>query len=217
MSYQTILKKVEIEHHARLIAVSKTKPIDMIMPMYELGQRLFGENRVHEVVEKYDAMPKDIAWHLIGSLQKNKVKYIAPFISMIHSIDSIELAKEVNKQALKNDRVIDVLLQIKIADEDSKQGYEWSELELDCKNGLLNFTHIRICGVMGMATFTDEQAQVRSEFKLLKSYFDHLKSKHFKDQSSFSEISMGMSGDYEIALEEGATLVRIGSALFGSR
>ena len=208
---------VEVEHNAKLVAVSKTKPVEDILKLYDEGQRIFGENRVQELVEKYDEMPKDIQWHIIGTLQKNKVKYIAPFVSLIHSIDSIDLLKTANKEAAKNDRVMDVLLQIRIAEEETKQGFEWDELLQDITKDVIDALHnVRVVGVMGMASFVDDKNQVQEEFSQLKHYFDILKKDIFSEDS-FKEISMGMSGDYEIALAQGATLVRIGSALFGSR
>lgn len=201
-----------------LVAVSKTKPIDAIQQMYDQGQRVFGENRVQELEEKYLALPKDIQWHLIGHLQKNKVKYIAPFVSMIHSVDSLELLEIINKEAVKSDRIISVLLQYYIAKEDTKFGL--SEAEGLALLDLLEekpLTNIKICGVMGMASFSDDKALVRSEFQNLKNIFNQLKNKYFATDDAFKEVSMGMSGDYELAIEEGSTMVRIGSALFGSR
>lgn len=201
-----------------LVAVSKTKPIEAIQQMYDQGQRVFGENRVQELEEKYLALPKDIQWHLIGHLQKNKVKYIAPFVSMIHSVDSLELLEIINKEAAKSDRIISVLLQFYIAKEDTKFGLSESE-GLALLDQLVEkpLTNIKICGVMGMASFSDDTALVRSEFRNLKSIFIKLKDKYFGREEAFKEISMGMSGDYELAIEEGSTMVRIGSALFGSR
>lgn len=201
-----------------LVAVSKTKPIDAIQQMYDQGQRVFGENRVQELEEKYVALPKDIQWHLIGHLQKNKVKYIAPFVSMIHSVDSLELLEIINKEAVKADRIISVLLQYYIAKEDTKFGLSEAEgLALLDQLKEKPFTNIKICGVMGMASFSDDKALVRSEFQNLKNIFVQLKNKYFAADDAFKEVSMGMSGDYELAIEEGSTMVRIGSALFGSR
>ena len=201
-----------------LVAVSKTKPNEAILEMYNEGQRIFGENKVQELTEKYDALPKDIQWHAIGHLQTNKVKYIAPFVTMIHSIDSLKLLKEVNKRAKQNERTINCLLQMHIAEEDSKFGLNKSEVKalLD-SDTYRSFENIRIVGVMGMATFTNDTQQVRQEFKNLKSIFKNLKSTYFNTSDSFKEISMGMSGDYELAMEEGSTMVRIGSLLFGKR
>lgn len=201
-----------------LVAVSKTKPQAAISEMYETGQRIFGENRVQELVEKHEALPKDIQWHLIGHLQRNKVKYIAPFVSMIHSIDSPRLFKEVNKEATKNERTIDCLLQFHIAEEESKFGFDKQEVIDFLESEVYkNAQNVNIVGIMGMATFTDDEAQVRKEFQHLKRIFDELKIEYFQDKSDFKEISMGMSGDYQLAIEEGSTMVRIGSKLFGKR
>lgn len=213
------LKQELAQYNAQLIAVSKTKPNAAIDELYEKGQRAFGENKVQELVEKYEALPKDIEWHLIGHLQRNKVKYIAPFVAMIHSIDSLKLLKEVQKQAAKSDRVIPVLLQMHIAEEETKFGLDKNELIeiLDfytSENG--PFSNIKICGLMGMATFTDDKKQVANEFASLKDLFTFCKESYLL-RDDFKEISMGMSGDYKIALEQGSTMVRIGSMLFGSR
>ena len=201
-----------------LIAVSKTKPVEKILSVYQEGQRIFGENRVQELVDKVDKLPADIEWHMIGHLQSNKVKYIAPFVKMIHSVESLKLLKEINKQAKRSDRTIQVLLQFKIAEEFTKYGLSLQEageiLESETYQAMKN---IRICGVMGMATFTNDEFQVRSEFKTLKSIFDNLKENYFQNDPNFKEISMGMSGDYKIAIEEGSTMVRIGSLIFGAR
>lgn len=203
---------------ATLVAVSKTKPNEMIMDLYESGQLDFGENRVQELVEKYEYLPKDIRWHAIGHLQTNKVKYIAPFVHLIHSVDSFKVLKEINKQAERQERTIDCLLQFKIAEEDTKYGFD-----IETARAMLDSTefeklkNVRMAGVMGMATFTENEDQVRSEFKNLKFIFDIIKEHHFNSEESFREISMGMSGDYHIALEEGSTMIRIGSLLFGAR
>lgn len=203
---------------ARLIAVSKTKPAESIAEAYAAGQRLFGENTVQELVEKYETLPKDIEWHLIGHLQSNKVKYIAPFISMIHSVDSLKLAQEINKQALKNGRVIDCLLQIYIADEDTKFGLDFAEaIELLRSEEFKDLKNIRIRGVMGIATLTDNPRMIKDEFYELKTFFTGLKETFFRKEDSFNEISMGMSGDYKLALEQGSTMIRLGSTLFGTR
>lgn len=201
-----------------LIAVSKTKPQSDIQEAYDAGQRVFGENKALEMRDKRNALPDDIDWHFIGHLQTNKIKYIAPFVKMIHSIDSVSLLEAVNKEAVKNDRVIDCLLQFHIAKEESKFGLNLEEAEalLQSEN-YLAMSNIRICGVMGMATFTDDMEMVRDEFKSLKMIFDTLKVKYFSDEESFKEISMGMSEDYPIAIEEGATMVRVGSKIFGVR
>ncbi len=215
--YNEILKKVT-EYQATLVAVSKTKPNAVIMPIYDLGQRHFGENRVQELVDKYESLPKDIHWHMIGSLQKNKVKYIAPFIHLIHSVDSPELFETIQKEATKANRTIDVLLQVHIAREETKQGFEAREIELFLQNlTSAQSSHVHIVGLMGMATFTNDTAVVTEEFRSLKSTFDNLKGSYFQDAPRFEHISMGMSGDYEIALEEGSTMVRVGSAIFGNR
>ena len=202
----------------KLIAVSKTKPNEAIQKMYDQGQRIFGENKVQELVNKYEALPKDIEWHLIGHLQTNKVKYIAPFVQLIHSVDSIKLLKEINKQAAKHDRVINVLLQFHIAEEMTKFGLDMQEAEhLLSSNLFVDMKNIRVVGVMGMATFTNDTEQVRKEFRVLNHIFNQLKNNYFENNHAFREISMGMSGDYSIAIEEGSTMVRIGSLLFGSR
>ncbi len=212
------IKKTLTPAGARLVAVSKTKPNEQILALYEIGQRIFGENYVQEFVEKQASLPKDIEWHFIGHLQSNKVKYIAPFVEMIHAVDSEKLLLEIDKQAAKNNRVIKCLLQFHIAKEESKFGFDLSEVDdFLPKIGGGKLSHISICGVMGMATFTDDKAQVRAEFQQLKHIFDTLKSRYFVDNESFTEISMGMSDDYEIAVAEGSTLVRIGSLLFGKR
>ncbi|MFK8037906.1 MAG: YggS family pyridoxal phosphate-dependent enzyme [Crocinitomicaceae bacterium] len=201
-----------------LVAVSKTKPISLLLEAYDAGQRIFGENKALEMAEKYEALPKDIEWHFIGHLQTNKVKYIAPFVDLIHSIDSFKILSKINSEAKKNDRVINILLQFHIAKEDSKFGFSLkSAFEmLDSKDfSLLN--NISIQGVMGMATFTNDQEIISSEFKSLKSIFDQLKTSHFSDNTSFKEISMGMSGDYKLAIVGGSTMVRVGSSIFGQR
>lgn len=204
--------------HTQLVAVSKTKPNGLIQSIYDQGQRIFGENRVQELVEKYEALPQDIQWHFIGHLQTNKVKYIAPFVSLIHSVDSLKVLKEINKQAKRNERIIDVLLQFHIAEEESKYGLDLAEAkEILESDAFAKMENIRIVGVMGMATFTDNETQVRREFRNLKNIFFKLKELFFLETESFKEISMGMSGDYAIAIEEGSTMVRIGSLLFGKR
>ncbi len=207
-----------IPENVTLVAVSKTKPIQAIQSLYEAGQRVFGENRVQELVEKHDALPKDIHWHLIGHLQRNKVKYVAPFVDVIHSIDSERLLDEVNIHAKKNNRKIKVLLQFYIASEETKFGFDWKEIEeLFSRRSPDIFDSIEFYGVMGMASFSDDENLVRKEFRNLKSIFDQLQSTYFKSSSNFKEISMGMSGDYLMAVEEGSTMVRVGSSLFGSR
>lgn len=201
-----------------LVAVSKTKPESAILDMYNQGHRIFGENKVQELVAKQGNLPKDIEWHFIGHLQRNKVKYIASFVHLIHSIDSPKLLKEVNKQAKKSERVVDVLLQLKIAEETSKFGFDSNTIkQFLSTDDFKMLTNIRVVGLMGMATFTYNDQQVRNEFKLLKKTFDDLKTTYFSDKDYFNELSMGMSGDYKMAIEEGSTMVRIGSLLFGNR
>lgn len=202
----------------KLIAVTKTKPIEMLMQAYEAGCKRFGENKVQEMVSKYELLPKDIEWHLIGHLQSNKVKYMAPFVSLIHSIDSLKLLQEVNKQAKKYNRVIACLLQIYIAAEENKFGLSYEEAEeLLLSPELKGLSNIKISGLMGMATFTDNQQQIREEFRRLKSFFEQMKHKTLPANVSLTELSMGMSGDYQIAIEEGSTLIRVGSSIFGAR
>jgi pyridoxal phosphate enzyme (YggS family) len=201
-----------------LIAVSKTHPIERIMEAYEAGQRDFGENKVQELVEKYEALPKDIRWHMIGHLQSNKVKYIAPFVHLIHGVDSFNLLKEINKQGQKNGRQISCLLQFHIAQEDTKFGLSLEEAKAFLAGPEFSLLdHVRICGVMGMATFTENTAQIRKEFQNLHAIYQQLQSSYFSSNSEFKEISMGMSDDYPIAMEEGSTLIRVGSKIFGKR
>lgn len=207
-----------IPENVKLIAVSKTKPNEAIVEAYNSGYKVFGENKPQELRGKYDVLAKDIEWHFIGHLQTNKVKYIAEFVHLIHAVDSMKLLKEINKQALKYDRTINCLLQFHIAEEESKFGYNLSEAqEMLNSDEFKNLERINIVGVMGMATFTDDHDQVRSEFKQLKTNFDILKADCFKDKSDFTEVSMGMSGDYQIAIKEGSTMVRVGSSIFGAR
>ncbi|MTI38626.1 YggS family pyridoxal phosphate-dependent enzyme [Fulvivirga lutimaris] len=204
--------------NARLVAVSKTKPNELILEAYNAGQRVFGENKIQEMTDKSEALPKDIEWHMIGHVQRNKVKYMATFVSLIHSVDSWKLLKEVNKQALKNDRVIDCLLQMHIAEEETKFGLSKDELlEILESPELLDLQNIRIIGLMGMATFTEDKGQIRKEFKSLANTYNEVKSTYHADNIEWKELSMGMSGDYDIAIEEGSTLVRVGSSIFGSR
>jgi PLP dependent protein len=203
---------------AKLIAVTKTKPISDLMQAYEVGFKRYGENKVQEMVEKYEAMPKDIEWHMIGHLQSNKVKYIAPFVSLIHSVDSIKLLQEINKQASKYGRIIPCLLQIYIATEETKFGLNLAELQdLLTSKEFEQLDNIKIVGLMGMASFSTDTKLVKNEFKSLKNIFETVSKKHVGNNIKWEEISMGMSGDYELAIAEGSTLVRIGSALFGSR
>lgn len=212
------LKKVKenLPSHVTLIAISKTKPFIDIMEVYEEGHRIFGENKVQELVEKHEELPKDIEWHLVGHLQSNKVKYIVPFVSMIHSVDSLKLLQEINKQGEKINRKVPVLLQIYIAKEESKFGLDENELEEILKQ-LNSFNYVKICGLMGMATNTDDEEIVKNEFRSLKHLFKRVKAEHFLEDDFFKEISMGMSGDYLMAIEEGSTMVRVGSSIFGTR
>jgi pyridoxal phosphate enzyme (YggS family) len=201
-----------------LIAVSKAQPVEKIREAYACGLRIFGENKVQELVPKYEALPKDIAWHMIGHLQTNKVKYIAPFVSLIQSVDSVKLLAEINKQALKVNREIPCLLQIHIAEEETKFGFSEQELtEFLSSSSCNTLKNIQVTGLMGMATFTENQDQVRREFKSLKTLFEKLKSRSLPDKFKMQELSMGMSGDYKIALEEGSTMIRVGTAIFGQR
>jgi len=212
------IKKEIGTSNVKLIAVSKTKPAESILEAYEAGHRLFGENMVQELVEKHEKLPKDIEWHLIGHLQTNKVKYIAPFINLIHSVDSLKLIQEINKQALKNNRVIDCLLQLEIADEETKFGMDMAEaIEFLRSNEFQELKNIRICGVMGIATLTDNPEMTAEEFYELKTFFNGLKDTFFRKDPAFKEISMGMSGDYKLAIEKGSTLIRLGSTIFGVR
>jgi PLP dependent protein len=212
------LKNTFINSSCLLIAVSKTKPVSILKEAYEAGIRDFGENKVQELVEKQLQMPKDIRWHMIGHLQRNKVKYIAPFVYMIHAVDSLRLLQEIDKQAEKNGRIISCLLQIHIAMEDTKFGFNEEELEfLLSSEEILQLKHIEISGLMGMATFTENEKQIRSEFSMLKALFEKLRKRDLPDNFNLKELSMGMSGDYLIAQEEGSTMVRIGTAIFGER
>jgi hypothetical protein len=204
---------------AKLVAVSKTKPIEMLMELYETGWKVFGENKVQEMEEKYESMPKDIEWHLIGTLQTNKIKYIVPFVHLIHSVDRLKVLKEINKQAAKVDRVVDCLLQIHIAEEETKSGFDYTEAEALFKDDSLlqSLPYIRIKGLMGMATNTKDESKVRQEFKGLRQFWERMQSESSAPNVELSELSMGMSGDYQIAVEEGSTLIRVGSAIFGER
>lgn len=214
----TSLKKETEPVNVKLIAVSKTKTAEDIQQAYDAGQRLFGENTVQELVDKQEHLPKDIQWHLIGHLQSNKVKYIAPFISLIQSVDSLKLLQEINKQAEKNKRVIDCLLQIYIADEDTKFGLGFDEaIELLRSDEYTALKNIRICGLMGIATNTDNEKQIKEEYYELKMFFDGIKASFFRKEPSFSVLSMGMSGDYKLAIEQGSNMIRVGSTIFGGR
>jgi hypothetical protein len=210
--------KSQLPPAVKLVAVSKTKPVTDILEAYNSGQRIFGENRVQELINKKDLLPGDIQWHLIGHLQSNKVKYIVPFVSMIQSVDSIKLLISINSEAKKINRVIDCLLQIHIASEETKFGFSMCDLAETLRSEDVSmFRNIRLCGVMGMASFTSDIAQVKKEFGYLRSCFNSLKKNYFNSIREFTEISMGMSGDYELAIKEGSTMVRIGSLIFGGR
>jgi len=221
MSIKTNLLQIQssLPSHVTLVAVSKTKPIPDLMEAYNVGQRIFGENKIQEMTEKWEQMPKDIQWHMIGHVQTNKVKFMAEYVSLIHGVDSLKLLEEINKQAAKHNRVIDCLLQMYIAEEESKFGLDENELEeilhfvQNYKNGMQN---IRIVGLMGMATFTDNQNQIKKEFQHLKSIFDKYQSLN-TEHCQLNTISMGMSGDYQLAIDCGSTMVRIGSSIFGGR
>ena len=221
MSIQNNLRSIQatLPENVTLVAVSKTKPISDLMEAYEAGQRIFGENKIQEMAEKWEVMPKDIQWHMIGHVQTNKVKYMAPFVSLIHGVDSLKLAQEINKQAQKNNRIIDCLLQVYIAEEESKFGLD--EKELDeilqfVQHDKNEMNHIRIVGLMGMATFTNNQNQIKKEFSRLKTIFDTYSNLNTKN-CQLNTLSMGMSGDYQLAIECGSTMVRIGSSIFGGR
>jgi pyridoxal phosphate enzyme (YggS family) len=201
--------------HVTLVAVSKTHPVEVVEEAYNAGQRIFGENRVQELVPKFEQMPKDIQWHLIGTLQRNKVKYIAPFVSLIHSVDQIDLLKEINKEAEKNNRIIDCLIQVFIATEESKHGFSFDEAEsLFSSDFKMQFPHVQIKGLMGMASFTSDLQQVKKEFLSLKDFKAKIES---ENALQLPILSMGMSGDYALAIECGSNMVRVGSSIFGSR
>lgn len=213
---KTILS--EIPSSVTLVAISKTKPLEAIMEAYNTGHKIFGENKVQELTTKYEQLPKDIEWHLVGHLQTNKVKYIAPFVSLIHSVDSLSLLKEIDKQGKKNNRIIRCLLQVYIASEETKFGLSEDELnELIHSEELRSLANVSICGLMGMATFTEDTSRIRKEFNSLYRIFQRLKETRYANHPEFKEISMGMSSDYRIAIEEGSTMVRIGSDIFGER
>jgi pyridoxal phosphate enzyme (YggS family) len=212
------LKKETGPINVTLIAVSKTKPVEEIQEAYDAGQRLFGENMVQELVEKQEHLPKDIQWHLIGHLQSNKVKYIAPFISMIQSVDSLKLLQEINKHAEKNNRVVDCLLQIYIADEETKFGLGFDEaIELLRSEEFAELTHVKIRGLMGIATNTENEKQIKEEYYELKTFFDGIKQSFFRKDAAFDTLSMGMSSDYQLAIEQGSNMIRLGSTIFGAR
>lgn len=206
--------KSEIPETATLVAVSKTKTNEAILEAYNAGQRIFGENKVQELVQKHEDLPEDIEWHLIGHLQTNKVKYIAPFVDLIHAVDSLKLLKEINKQALKNNRIIDCLLQVKIAKEESKFGLNQSDAEeLINSEEVQQLTNIKIIGLMGMSTNTPDESQVENEFNSLKVLFDQL----ITHNPTLTTLSMGMSGDYKLAIKQGSNMIRVGSTIFGER
>ena len=206
--------KATLPKNVTLVAVSKTKPVEDLQEAYNAGQRIFGENRIQEMAEKYELLPKDIKWHMIGHLQSNKVKYMAHFVDLIHGVDKFSTLKEINKQAKKHDRVIHCLLQAKIAEEDSKFGLSFDEIEnILASEKLKDLVNIKIVGLMGMATFTDDKQQLQKEFSNLKNLFDKLKT----DNQNLKTLSMGMSGDYLIAIENGSTMIRVGSSIFGKR
>ncbi|WP_086478068.1 YggS family pyridoxal phosphate-dependent enzyme [Arenibacter amylolyticus] len=216
MSIKSNLIKIKesLPTHVTLVAVTKTKSVADIQEAYDAGHRIFGENKVQEMTEKWESLPKDIEWHMIGHLQRNKVKYMAPFVSLVHGVDSLRLLKEINKRAKQNDRVIPCLLQVHIAEESSKFGFDENELiDLISSGNLESLEHIEIKGLMGMATFTEDTQQISNEFRTLKKLFDRAKTY----LPNLKEISMGMSGDYKIAIEEGSTMVRLGSSIFGAR
>lgn len=208
----------ELPEKVTLVAVSKTKPVSDLMEAYNAGQRIFGENKIQEMESKWQEMPKDIEWHMIGHVQRNKVKYMAPFVSLIHAVDSLKLLKEINKEAKKNERTIDCLFQIKIAEEDSKFGMDEADaVKLLASEEFKKLQNVRVVGLMGMATFTDDEKQVSEEFQKLKNIFDEFKDQSQEFGAKFNVLSMGMSGDYKIAIENGSNMIRVGSAIFGER
>lgn len=220
MSIQTNLKETlaTLPPHVRLVAVSKFHPNEALQEAYDAGQRIFGESKVQEMTQKYESLPKDIEWHFIGHLQTNKIKYMAPYVAMIHGVDSFKLLIEINKQAAKVGRIIPCLLQIHIAQEETKFGFSFEE----CKEMLMagewkSLKNISLCGIMGMATYTEDEEEIRKEFQSLRNFFQEIKQGFFSEDSAFKEISMGMSDDYPVAIEYGSTLIRIGSRIFGNR
>jgi hypothetical protein len=218
ISANIISLKQSLPPSVRLVAVSKTRPVSDIMEAYNAGHRCFGENRVQELLNKKDHLPADVEWHLIGHLQRNKVKLIVPFVSMIQSVDSMKLLSAIESEASKINRIVDILLQVYIAKEETKFGFSREEIEeMILSPEVKEFKFIRICGLMGMATFTSDVGQVQMEFRSLAELFNELKKKYFYADKSFREISMGMSGDYEIAVQEGSTIIRVGSLIFGER
>lgn len=220
MSIQQNIHKIRTHLPAQvsLICVSKFNPNNSILEAYECGERIFGESKVQELCGKYESLPKDIIWHFIGHLQTNKIKFIVPFVSLIHGVDSYKLLEEINKQAFKVGKVVNCLLQVHIAKEETKFGFSADELlDIMADGSWKNLQNIQICGLMGMATYTDNQEQIRSEFRGLKTLFDKIKETYFIENEMFSTLSMGMSDDFQIAIEEGSTAVRVGSKIFGSR
>ena len=220
MSVQSKLQIIRknVPTTVKLVCVSKFHPNDAIEEAYNCGERIFGESKVQELCEKFETLPKDIQWHFIGHLQTNKIKYIVPFVSLIHGVDSYKLLDEINKQAEKAGKIVNCLLQIHIAAEETKFGFSESELlEMLWVGEWKALKNIQLCGLMGMATFTENHEQIQGEFKSLKLLFDKVKSEFFKETNPFSEISMGMSDDYQIAIEEGSTMIRVGSRIFGNR
>ena len=210
--------KAGLPEGVRLVAVSKFHPIEALQDAYDGGQRIFGESKVQEMTQKYEALPKNIEWHFIGHLQTNKIKYMAPYVALIHGVDSYKLLAEINKQAAKAGRIIPCLLQIHIAQEETKFGFSTEECRAMLEEGQWRqLDHVQITGVMGMATNTEDETQIRREFSTLSAFFQEIKEAYFKEVSSFKEISMGMSDDYPLAIEEGSTLIRIGSRIFGAR
>ena len=210
--------KSSLPENVTLVAVSKTKPVSDLMEAYEAGQRIFGENKIQEMVEKFEQMPKDIEWHMIGHVQTNKVKFMASFVRLVHGVDSLKLLEEINKQALKNNRIIECLLQIHIAEEETKFGLNETELnDLLQSEVFKKLQNIKITGLMGMATFTDNQEQIKKEFLHLKSIFNRLAPTQKSENCNLKTLSMGMSGDYQLAIDCGSTMVRIGSSIFGTR
>lgn len=210
--------KAGLPEGVRLVAVSKFHPIEALQDAYDGGQRIFGESKVQEMTQKYEALPKNIEWHFIGHLQTNKIKYMAPYVALIHGVDSYKLLAEINKQAAKARRIIPCLLQIHIAQEETKFGFSTEECRAMLEEGQWRqLDHVQIAGVMGMATNTEDETQIRREFSTLSAFFQEIKEAYFKEVSSFKEISMGMSDDYPLAIEEGSTLIRIGSRIFGAR
>lgn len=210
--------KNQIPTEVTLVAVSKTKPNKAIQEAYAAGQRIFGENKVQELTQKYTDLPKDIQWHMIGHLQTNKVKYIVPFVALIHGVHNYKLLKTINKEAEKVGRVVNILLQFHIAEEETKSGFTFDEVkEMLSSDAFKTLKNISICGVMGMATNTEDKAKIHQEFRTLRHYFEDLKKGFFTNSNTFKIISMGMSGDFKIAVEEGSTMVRVGSAIFGER